>query len=182
MKIEVPKEKATRLINSGNLVLVTSAYKDKTNILTVAWHCPLCRKPPVIGISVAKEHVSCEFIQKSGEFILNVPDSSLLQQTVYCGSVSGRDRDKFREAGFTPVKAKHLVKPPVIKECAGHIECCVRDAKECGDHILFAGEVLYAEAESGLFTDTWNTDKIKLIYHLGGKVFTTSEKVITLSL
>jgi flavin reductase (DIM6/NTAB) family NADH-FMN oxidoreductase RutF len=182
MKIEVPKEKATRLVNSGNLILVTSAYKDKTNIVTIAWHAPLCRKPPVIGISVAKSHLSCEFIQKSGEFIINIPDSALLKQTVYCGSLSGREKEKFSGAGLTPIKAKHLVKTPVIKECAGHIECYVRDAKECGDHILFAGEVLYAEAESGLFTEIWETDKIKLIYHLGGKFFTTSDKLISVSL
>jgi flavin reductase (DIM6/NTAB) family NADH-FMN oxidoreductase RutF len=180
MKIEVPKEKSTRLINSGNLILVTSAYKDKTNIVTIAWHSPLCRKPPLVGISVAKSHLSCEFIQKAGEFIINIPDEPLLRKAVFCGSISGREREKFSEAGLTPVKAKHLVKTPVIGECPGHIECYVRDTKEFGDHVLYAGEVIYAEAEERLFQENWDTDKIKLIYHLGGKCFTTSEKLITI--
>ncbi|MFA5361945.1 MAG: flavin reductase family protein [Candidatus Omnitrophota bacterium] len=174
MKVEVPKEKSTRLIGSGNLILVTSAYKEKANIVTIAWHSPLCRKPPLVGISVAKSHLSREFIQKSGEFIINIPDEQLLEKTVFCGSISGREREKFPEAGLTPVKAKHLVKTPVIGECPGYIECYVRGVKEFGDHVLFAGEVIYAEAEESLFTDTWNVDKIKLIYHLGGNRFSVS--------
>ena len=181
MRIEVPKEKSTRFINSGNLILVTSAYKDKTNILPIAWHSPLCRKPPLVGISVAKSHLSCEFIQKSGEFIINIPDEPLLKKAVFCGSISGREREKFSEAGLTPVKATHLVKTPVIGECAGHIECYVRDTKEFGDHVLFAGEVIYAEAEESLFRETWNTDKIKLLYHLGGSSFTTSDRTIEIT-
>ncbi|MDD2703043.1 MAG: flavin reductase family protein [Candidatus Omnitrophica bacterium] len=182
MKIEVPKEKALRFINSGNLILVTSAYKDKTDIVTVAWHSPLCRKPPLTGISIAKSHLTCEFIGKSGEFIINIPGEPLLKETVLCGSVSGREREKFSEAGLTPVKAKRLVRTPVIGECAGHIECYVRDTKEYGDHILFSGEVIYAEAEEGIFREYWDTDGIKLIYHLGGSRFTTSGKTVDMRL
>ncbi|HAV43597.1 TPA: hypothetical protein DCX15_06255 [bacterium] len=64
MKRSVPLSKVNRLINSGNLILVTSSYKDKANIITLAWHSPISIKPPIIGISVAKTHFSSELILK----------------------------------------------------------------------------------------------------------------------
>jgi flavin reductase (DIM6/NTAB) family NADH-FMN oxidoreductase RutF len=179
MKKEVPKEKANRIINSGQVILVTCAHKDKTNIITLAWNSPLSHKPALLGISVAKTHLSAELIKASEEFIVNVPDLDLLQSVVYCGSHSGREVDKFQESGLTAQKANRLIKAPLIKECIGHLECYLADVKEAGDHFLFIGEVIYACAEDKLFADTWQVDKVKLIFHLGGKFFTTSDKQIT---
>ncbi|MFH1678547.1 MAG: flavin reductase family protein [Candidatus Omnitrophota bacterium] len=178
MKTEVSRERATRLLSSGNVILVSCAYKDKTNIITLAWKTPLSHKPPLVGISVAKAHLSCELIEKAEEFIVNVPDISLLEKVVYCGSVSGRDVDKFKETGLTSVKANLLVKAPLISECIGNLECRLRDIREFGDHKLFVAEIIYAQAEEGFFEQTWNVDKVKLIYHLGGSSFTASDKMI----
>lgn len=178
MKIEVPLNKANRLINSGQVILVSSCYKDKSNIITLAWNMPLSHKPPLLGISIAKAHLSAELIRKEEEFIVNVPQFDLLDKVIFCGTHSGRDVDKFKEARLTPQKANRLVKTPLIAECIGYLECYLRDIKEVGDHILFIGEVIYASAEQGLFSEIWNVDKVKLIYHLGGRFFTTSDKEI----
>jgi flavin reductase (DIM6/NTAB) family NADH-FMN oxidoreductase RutF len=174
MKVEVPKPQATRLINPGGVILVSSCYKDKANIITLAWHTPISKDPAIVGIAVAKGHLSYELIQKSEEFIINIPDFNLLQQAVRCGSISGAKVDKFKEAGLTPEKAQRLIKTPRIKECIGHIECYLRDIKEIGDHGLFLGEIIFACAEEGLFDEAWQVDKTKLLFHLGGKSFTSS--------
>jgi len=178
MKIEVTKDKANRIINSGQVILVSCAYKDKTNIITLAWNMPLSHKPPLLGISVAKTHFSAELIKKSKEFIVNVPSFELLNSVVYCGTHSGRDTDKFKESRLEPEKANRLIKTPLIKECIGHLECYLRDVKEVGDHFLFIGEVIYTCAREDLFKETWQPEKVKLIFHLGGKFFTTSDKKI----
>lgn len=178
MKVEVPKEKASRIINSGQVILVSCAYKDKSNIITLAWSTPLSHKPPLLGISVVKTHLSAELIKKSEEFIVNVPSFDLLKSVVFCGTHSGREVDKFKESGLTQGKASRLVKTPLIKECVGHLECYLRDTKETGDHLLFIGEVIHASAQEDLFRKTWQVDKVKLIFHLGGKSFTTSDKKI----
>ncbi len=39
-----------------------------------------------------------------------------------CGTVSGRDRDKFLENRLTPVPSRQ-VRPPIIQECVVHYEC-----------------------------------------------------------
>jgi len=178
MKIEISKDRATRLMSSGNVVLVTSAYKDKTNIITLAWKTPLSHKPPLVGISIAKAHFSCELIEKSEEFIVNIPDLDLLKIVVFCGKVSGRDVDKFKETKLTPLKANRLINTPLISECIGNLEVILRDIREYGDHKFFVGEIIYAQAEEGLFDQTWNVDRTRLIYHLGGSFFTSSDKMI----
>lgn len=175
MKIEVPISTANRLINSGNVILVTSSYKDKSSIITIAWHCPVSIKPPALTIAVGKERFSAELIKGSGEFIVNIPNWDLMEQVLYCGTHSGKDVDKFKETKLTPERAVKLLKTPKIKECIGSIECTVINATEIGDHILFSGEVLYADAEESLFKDgVWDTEKAGLIYHLGGNCFMKS--------
>ncbi|MFC1592759.1 flavin reductase family protein [Candidatus Omnitrophota bacterium] len=178
MKLEVSPQGSTRLLSSGNVILVTSAYKDKKNIVTLAWKTPLSHKPPLVGICIAKTHFSSELIEKSQEFIINVPGLNLLEKVVFCGKVSGRDVDKFQAAKLTPAKASRLINTPLIFETIGNLECSLRDIREIGDHKLFIGEIIYAQAEEGFFEQTWNTDKVKLIYHLGSKFFTASEKMI----
>ncbi len=175
MKKEVPISKANRLINSGNVILVTSHHKDKSNIITIAWQTPVSIKPPALAISVGKERFSLELIRKSGEFIVNIPSWDLLEQMLYCGTHSGRDVDKFKETKLTPEKAEKLLKAPKIKECIGAIECSVIDYREIGDHVIIFGEVIYAEAEEDLFKDgIWDAEKAGLIYHLGGNFFMKS--------
>lgn len=172
MKIKVSNEKASRLLNCGMTVLVTAAYKDKTTITPCAWHMPLSRKPSSLGIALAKTHFSSEAIQKSQEFIVNIPDWTLLDKLLVCGSVSGRESDKFKTAQLTQKPAVVLTKTPIIEECIGHIECSLFDVKEVGDHFLFLGEVVYTQADEQLFAnDFWNTDKVDFIFHLGSKFF-----------
>ncbi|UCG35625.1 MAG: flavin reductase family protein [Candidatus Omnitrophota bacterium] len=172
MKISVAKEKATRLLNCGMVVLVSCAYKDKQNVTTCAWHQPLSKAPAAVAVALAKKHFSSELIRKSEEFIINIPDWFLLDKVVQCGSLSGWDADKFKATGLTPAKPKKLIKSPVIKEGIGSVECSLIDLKEVGDHFLFLGEVIYAEADSDCFVnDIWDTTKVDLIFHLGAKFF-----------
>ncbi|MFC1624734.1 flavin reductase family protein [Candidatus Omnitrophota bacterium] len=178
MKVEISKDRANRLINSGQVVLASCAYKDKTNIITLAWCMPLSHKPPLLAISVGKARFSSELIRKSEEFIVNVPSLDLLKSVVYCGTHSGRDVDKFKASGLRAQKANRLTKPPLIKECIGHLECYLRDVKEVGDHFLFIGEIIHAYAEEDLFSGTWQVDKVNLIFHLGGKFYTSSREMI----
>jgi len=172
MKIEINKQNASRLINCGPVVLVTSSYKDKTNITTCAWSMPLSKAPALLAVALAKKHFSSELIKASSQFIVNIPEFKLLDKVMFCGSVSGRDIDKFKEAKLTIGKAHSLMEAPKIAECVASLECSLVDIKEMGDHYLFAGEIIYAEAEDGLFVNNfWDTNKVELIFHLGSNFF-----------
>ncbi len=181
MKKAILLSKAHRIVNHGPVVLVTSQVEgENPNIIAVAWVTPVSQSPPLVAISIAEEHYSHRLISLSGEFVVNVPCSTMAREVMTCGKVSGRDVDKFKEACLTPVPAEEVL-PPLIKECIGHLECRVKQQVKAGDHTLFIGEVVKAWAEENLFNELWNVD-IKggeALHHLGGNNFAISrEKVI----
>lgn len=175
MKKEIPLSRANRLLNSGPVVLVSTHYKGKSNIMTVAWQMPVSQDPPLVAISVRESRYSYTLIEKSEEFVLNIPTIELLTVVDYCGSVSGRELDKFEEMNLTPVPARK-VSAPLVGECVGHLECKLSSSHEAGDHTVFIGEVVSASAEDSLFDDHWMVEKAKLIHHLGGDLYTVPEK------
>ena len=140
--------------------------------MSVAWSAPLSQNPPLLGIAVAKKHFSSKLIRDSGEFVLNIPSKELIKAVKLCGSVSGKDADKFKESGLTPVKGKK-VKAPLIKECLASIECTLKDAVDAGDHFFFIGEVVHAEASDKYFSEEFIVDlnNVQPLSHLGGSSF-----------
>lgn len=177
MKIVLPLKWANRLINHGPVVLVTSKYRDKTNIITLAWTTPVSHNPPLVVICIHRNHFSAELIRSSKEFVINIPDENLLKKVQGCGMVSGREVDKFKKFNFTSLPAKK-VKSPLIGECFGHLECKVREIYPAGDHLIFLGKVLCVEVNEGLFTEVLDLNRIKTLHHLGGPYYTTTSKVI----
>ena len=84
--------------------------------------------------------------------MVNLPTVSLLDKVDRCGTVSGRDVDKFAAVGLTPLPASR-VKPPLIAECPINVECLLRDVIEMGDHDTFVGEVVAVHADQELLDD-----------------------------
>jgi flavin reductase (DIM6/NTAB) family NADH-FMN oxidoreductase RutF len=174
LKVEVPPASAHRLINHGCVVLVTSASGGRTNVMTVAWQTPLSARPPLVGVSIASTHLTHELIESGGEFVVNVPGAELLPRVHLCGSISGREGDKFRKAGLTPGPARK-VRPPLIEECLAHLECVVVARHRAGDHTFFVGEVVAAAAREGLFSTYWvDRPEASTLHHLGGSRYYVS--------
>ncbi len=172
MKKEIAVSQASRLINCGMVILVTAGHKDQATITPCAWHLPLSKNPPLLGVALAKGHFSAQLIKESREFIVNIPPWPLRKKVIACGKCSGRDVDKFAQAELTRLKAHTLQAVPAIAQCLGHIECRLREAKETGDHFLFIGDIVYAQAEADCFKQGfWDTKTTEVIFHLGAKCF-----------
>ncbi len=180
-KKPIPLKRANRLINDGCTILVTSKHDGKESIITLAWQSPVSASPPMAVISVGPSRYSHDLISQSGEFVINVPPFSLLKKTVYCGTVSGRDGDKFAGAGLTR-EAAQIVSAPLIAECIGHLECRLVKDIPAGDHTLFLGQVVAASAAEGLWDEVWQVDReaARTIHHLGGSSFCAPEKIVTI--
>ena len=111
------------------VVLVSAADEEgNTNVLTVAWAGTVCSDPPMVSVSIRPERYSYRMIKETGEFVINLTTEELAYATDYCGVVSGRDADKFKNMHLTPVKGD-VVKAPLIKESPVNIECIVKDIK-----------------------------------------------------
>ena len=178
-KVDVNLSLAYRLLHPRNTILVSCTGKDgKPNIITLAWSMPVSLNPPLVAVSIAPKRYSHKLIEESKEFVINIPTMEILKETLYCGRVSGRNVDKFKEAKLTATPAKK-VKAPIIKECIAHLECVVDQQIKAGDHTIFLGRVVAAYANDRVFSETFDIKKAKLVYHLGGDAFTTtSDEVV----
>ncbi|MCI8969133.1 MAG: flavin reductase family protein [Lachnospiraceae bacterium] len=122
-------------------VMVSVADREgRTNIITVAWAGTICTNPPMVSISVRPSRYSHHMILETGGFVINLTTRALVRATDYCGVRSGRDVDKWKEAGLTPVRSD-VVDAPCIAECPVNIECRVVRTEQLGSHDMFIAEV-----------------------------------------
>ena len=170
-KIQVNIASAYRLLHPMRTVLVSCIGKaGKPNITTLAWAMPTSIDPPLLAISLSPKRHSHTLIEESGEFIVNIPTLELLQAVYACGSLTGRSFDKFKKANLTPMPAKK-VKAPGIRECIAHLECTVDNQFTTGDHTVFIGKILEAYADMGVFTESYDIKKARVLFHAGGNNF-----------
>ncbi len=137
------------------VVLVSAADEEgNTNVLTVAWAGTVCSDPPMVSVSIRPDRHSYRMIKETGEFVINLTTEELAYATDYCGVVSGRDADKFKNMHLTPVKGD-VVKAPLIKESPVNIECIVKDIKSLGSHDMFIAQVAAVHVDEK-YMDTKN--------------------------
>ena len=151
-------------MRDDGLLLVTVGADGKPNVMTIGWATiGSIWSRPVFIVLVRPSRYSYSRLEEVSEFTVNVPPPELAGAVSHCGTVSGRDHNKFQEMGLTPIPGR-AVRPPIIKECVVHYECrtlhrndlvpdalteAVRDefyAK--GDfHRVYIGEIVAAYAE-----------------------------------
>ena len=141
------------------VVMVSLADRDgRPNIITLAWVGTVCTNPPMVSISVRPERYSYPILKETGEFVINLTTKELAFATDYCGVKSGRDVDKFKEMGLTPIPASE-VKAPMIKESPVNIECKVRQILPLGSHDMFLADVVAVHAD-----EKYMDEKLSLIH------------------
>lgn len=150
----------SEIANPRQIVLVTSRWQGKDDIITLAWHTPLSFEPMMYGICLGKKRYSLELIKNSGVFVVNFISKEFKDDVLFCGSVSGKDIDKFQETRFEKEEAQEI-NCPRIKQALGYLECLVMDQIETGDHIFIIGEVKKAHLK----------EKKERLFHLGGDNF-----------
>ena len=167
VKVEVSlddyAEETIRILDRCGCLLVSGSMR-KANVMTIGWGLigPLWEKPFFI-VAVRPSRYTYEFIDETGDFTVNVPQKGMEDLVSYCGSVSGRDHDKFEEKGLLTEPGKE-VNSPIISNCVIHYECKVaykmnvvpsglprEILKGCyphGDyHTLYFGEILSTYAD-----------------------------------
>jgi flavin reductase (DIM6/NTAB) family NADH-FMN oxidoreductase RutF len=171
MKKEVQLNKAKWLVEPGCVVLVTSGTMEKPNVMTFSWQTPVnTANPCLILLAVSHVRYSYELIKQNNELVINIPGKELLEQTHYVGCVTGRGIDKFKESGLTPVVAG-MVEPPLIEECAGHLECRIVEVFKIKSHDLLICEVVRALAEAEFFDGRWIPEKFHTLHYLAGNKY-----------
>ena len=142
-KRDFPLSEIRRYLEPGPIVLVSSSWKDKTNIMTMGWHMMLQFTPALVGCYIWDGNHSFEMIRRSKECVINVPTTDLTEEVVRIGNSSGVEIDKFKTFGLTAVRARR-VRAPLIKECYANFECRLADDRLISKYGLFIWKVVKA--------------------------------------
>ena len=146
-KRDFPVDDVRRFLEPGPIVLVSSAWKGKTNIMTMGWHMVMGESPSLVGCFIWDQNHSFEMIRKSRECVINVPTVDLAKTVVGIGNTSGAEIDKFAEFNLTAIPGKK-VRAPLIEECHANFECKLVDSSLINRYSLFVFEVVKGYART----------------------------------
>lgn len=127
------------IYNPRQVILVSSRYKDKDNVMTLAWHSPASFAPELYTIFVGKQRFSYDMIKQSKCFCVNFISKDDKELALIAGRKSGRDVDKFEEIEKEECEK---IDCPRVKNAVAFMECELVDEIEIGDHVVFVGKVV----------------------------------------
>ena len=131
------------------MTLVGAMVGDRPNFLAVAWVTRVNYKPPMIAVTLSKTHHTSPGIHASRAFSVNVPSVDLIEETDYCGIVSGKKKDK---SGLFTVFNGEITGAPMIGECRISMECRLVQTVDLQADELFIGEIVGTYADSECLT------------------------------
>ena len=122
--------------------LVTSLDTNgRPNALGVSWVMRTSLDPFLLMISIDHSRYSHAGIDFHKEFVVHYPSAEQAEAAWFCGTRSGRDIDKIKEAGLSLIDSV-AVQVPTIEGATVAFECKVVGQFETGDHTVFIGKVV----------------------------------------
>lgn len=161
VKVELPAR--LRMDFPVPIVVVSCSVgrNDKPNLITIGAVSGACHDPPMWGIAIGHTRYSHQVISRSDGFVVNVPSKDQVEIVDYCGTVSGREVDKFRACDLTPFPSTKISSPGIL-EFPLNIECAIRKSVNLGSHSFFFGEIVAVHCDESILNDKGKIDKEKL--------------------
>ena len=169
----LPLARVYQLLEPGPVVLLTTAAKGRSNVMTMSWHMMVEFTPPRVACIVSPADHSFKALRTTKECVIAVPAVDLAPKVVGIGNCSGRDVDKFERFGLTPVPAR-IVAAPLVAECFANLECRVVNTRLVNAYSLVVLEVVKA------WIDPAQKDP-RTIHHQGYGRFAVDGETITLA-
>ena len=171
-KRALPLSRVYRLLESGPVVMVSTARAGRPNVMTMSWHTMMEFEPPLVGCVISDRNHTFGTLKATRECVLNIPTAELGRAAVGCGSVSGRRVDKFARFRLTAVPATE-VGAPLVGECYANFECRVVDTRMVAKYCFFVLQVVRA------WVDPARTNP-RTLHHLGGESFMVAGHTVRL--
>ncbi len=141
-KVAFPIDKAQwhPSVLPGQVVLVSTVDGDgQPNIAPKSWISMMAFKGPVLAFGCHRSHTTARNAEQTGEFVVNLPPESLVERVWALPRTHGAERIARSGLRLTPARR---VRPPLIEECAAHLECEVRSVTRLGDEVVVFGRVV----------------------------------------
>jgi flavin reductase (DIM6/NTAB) family NADH-FMN oxidoreductase RutF len=145
------------------IVVISCAARDggPPNLMTAGAVTHACIEPPMLGVAVSHQRHTYQVISRADGFVVNVPSRDQAEIVDYCGSVSGRDVDKFRACGLTPQPSTRIASPG-IAEFPINIECAMRTSVVLGSHTFYFGEIVAVHCAASVANEAGGIDRDRL--------------------
>ena len=134
-----------------NALLVSQGAEGPPNIMTIGWwQLGTIWSKPIMMVPVREERYSYGLLNERDEFTVNFPTPEMEDVVMMCGTLSGRDTDKWAEGKLTAEPSK-TVAVPVIAECPVRYECRrihTAEAAPITNHRMYYGEIQRVTARS----------------------------------
>ena len=167
-----PLAKVYGLLETGPVVLLTTARRGRANVMTMSWHTMMEFEPPLVGCVIGGNSASFDALRATRQCVINIPTVELAKQVVGVGNCSGRSVDKFAKFGLTPVPAAD-VQAPLIAECYASLECRVADTRLVNRYSFFVLEVVQAWVDTAV-------RQPQTLHHRGNGVFAVAGETLRL--
>jgi len=126
------------------LLLCSIGADGKPNVMAIGWMTGgIIWDRPILCAFVRPSRYTYSRLEEVGEFTINVLPPEFSDAIQVCGTVSGRDLDKFERTGLKPAPAQK-VKAPIIEQGIIHYECVVVHKNDVLPHFLSSEIVRYA--------------------------------------
>lgn len=142
-----PVSEVRRFLEPGPVVLLTSHWQGKNNIMTLGWQTVMEFSPSLVGCMISAGNHSFSMIKASKSCVINLPEVDLLDTVAKIGNCTGTKTDKFTEFGLTPLPSRK-VSAPGIAECFASFECQLYDDILVDSYNFFIFEVVSARVNS----------------------------------
>lgn len=170
-KQDFPVGNVRHFLEPGPIVLVSSHWRGRSNVMTLGWHTVLEFSPSLVGLMISGGNHSHDMIRKSGECVVNLPTTALTNQVVGIGNTSGAEIDKFDRFGLTADEAD-VVSAPLIGECHASFECRLHDDALVEKYNFFIFEVVKAHAAA-------SPKHPETLHYTGDGVFMVAGKTVS---
>jgi len=167
---DLPLSQVYQLLEPGPVVLLSTAHKGRSNVMTMSWHMMVEFTPPLLACVVSNADHSFTALRATKACVIAIPAVELTPKVVEVGNCSGRDVDKFARFALTPLPAREVA-APLIKECFANLECKVVDTRLVNAYNLFVLEVVKA------WTDPAQKNPKTIHHHGYGKFVIDGETI-----
>jgi flavin reductase (DIM6/NTAB) family NADH-FMN oxidoreductase RutF len=158
-------------------VLVSASHDGVDNVMAAAWICALDFSPPKLTVVLDKSTATRALLEKSGEFVIQVPNAAQLQLTQTLGASSLADTpEKLAQSGVELFRMPGS-SLPFVAGCSAWLACrLIPEAHNQQTYDLFIGEIIGAWADTRIFREGhWQFESAgpqwRSLHHVAGGHF-----------
>jgi len=142
MQKQTTYEKAIALKFPEQIVIaIAKEPSGKCNPITIGWTMITSHEPPMMAVSIGLTRHSLEVFRQAKEFVIAMPSQKQAEETMLFGTKSGRDCDKFAEAG-TSLQPAEKIDCVLMADAVANFELRKAGEMVTGDHMIFVGRVV----------------------------------------